>query len=184
MNTSRVALNCLFSSPTGPRQTGPRKAWWPQCTRTPKRSGRLATASSAWPNRHGMAQLQSPANRAGEIDGGVLRVHGDVQPAARRRLGMAAQRSELLELAMATELPRRALVFTKRMLRCMRVHAFAPPVRPLPQNGPCTRHCVVVLCSAAAIGLCRTDTSDGVRRRGAPRWPRRRRAPAAAKRAG
>jgi hypothetical protein len=94
------------------------------------------------------------------MDGGVRRVHGDVQPAACRLLGMAAQRSELLELAIATELPRRALVCTKRMLRCMRVHAFAPPLRPLPQNGPRTRRCVVVLCSAAAFGLCRTATSD------------------------
>jgi hypothetical protein len=41
------------------------------------------------------------------------------------------------------------------------------------QNGPCTSHCVVARCCAAGLGLCRSATSAGVRRGGAPRWPRR-----------
>ncbi len=44
------------------------------------------------------------------------------------------------------------------------------------------RHCVVVDCITAAVGLCRTTTSAGVRRGGAPRWPRQSRAPTGAKR--
>ena len=121
------------------------------------------------PNRNGMAQLQSPAKRAAEMDGSVRRVHGDVRPAARR---------SGLNYGMATTLRQRGFVCTRwAVVRVQEAPTRAPPTSTRPAHAtawPCF----------AAVGLCRATTSDGVRRGDAPRWPRRRRAPAAAKRAG
>ena len=84
----------------------------------------------------------------------------------------------VLDFGMATKVPGRALVVHQSAV--VRVQEGA--AREInTENGQCTRHCVVVRCIAAAVRLCRTTPSDGVRRACAPRWPRRSRAPAGGK---
>ncbi len=162
--------------PTGtPAELGSRSA------RTAERSGRLATASSACPTRTGWQNCKARQRR---LPGKKIASCGmctETRSPAARAFGAAA--------CWTTAWQRRCLDGP------FGAHWCAPGggcsgargltlVRPLRQNGPCTRRCEVVLCSAAAVGLCRATTSDGVRRGGAPRWPRQPPAPAGAKRAG
>ncbi len=79
----------LFSA-TGP----PSQAWWPQRTRTAKRSGRLATASSACQTKTGWQNCKARQDGSTGKDRSVRRLYGAVQPAARRSvLGKARQQS-------------------------------------------------------------------------------------------
>ncbi len=77
---------------------------------------------------------------------------------------------------MATALRQRGFVCTRWAV--VRVQQSANPCAPY--INPARTRATAWSCFAA-VGLCRTDTSDGVRRGGAPRWPRRPPAPAAAK---
>ena len=56
------------------------------------------------PKPNGVVKLQSPENKLGKKDGGVRRVHGDVQPA----LNASVRYGEVLKYGMATALPGRA----------------------------------------------------------------------------
>ena len=123
--------------------------------------------------------LKWPRLRGGGEDRGVRHVHRDIQPAA----SGSVQQAACWTMAWQRRCLDGPLVCTRRRL-LVGARGYAPPVRPVPQKSPCARHCVDVLCSVAAVGLCRATTSDGVRRAGAPRWLRRPPAPADAKRAG
>ncbi len=93
---------------------------------------------------------------------------------------MAWQRTRARRIhGMATALRQRGFVCTRWAV--VRVQEGA--IQCAPYVNPARTRAAAWPCFAAG-GLCRTDASDGVRRGGAPRWPRRRRAPAAAKRAG
>ena len=158
----------------------PHRTWWLQCARTAKRSGRLATASSACHTelhiRNCKARPRGLQGKKGSRRSAML--HGDIQPAP----NASVPHGGVLDDGMATALPGRAHWCApgggcQGASWCL--HATTTG------NGPCIRHCVVARCSAAIVGLCRsTATSDGVRNGGAPRWPRRPPAPAGAKRAG
>ncbi len=120
----------LWSTPRVPRRT-----WWPQCRRTAKRSGRLATASSAC---HTELDIRNCKARPRGLQGkrGLRRsamLHGDIQPAPNASVPYGG----VLDYGMAAELPGRAH-------RCAPgggcqsaswcLHASTTG------NGPCTRH--------------------------------------------
>jgi hypothetical protein len=77
-------------------QEYPRQTWRPQCPRTAKRSGRLATASSACQTERDI-QTAKPGKQARKTIAAGGNLHGDMQPAARR---------SALDYGMATALPR------------------------------------------------------------------------------
>ncbi len=176
----------MFSIPRVPRRT------WLAAVQ----ASALPIAAAGWPRRprpatpNGMAKLQRPAKTAPErgyhnfadLIGARGGGRGRGQIAA---CGMCTRHKAYSPPRVAAFSRRRAGVWhgsdaawtgpwvctRRRLLGCKRM----PPVRQVP------RHCVVVLWSAAAVGLCRATTSDGVRNGNAPRYPRRPLAPAGAK---
>jgi hypothetical protein len=86
-------------------------------------------------------------------------LHGDIQPAQNASVPYGG----VQDYGMAAKLPGRALGVHQTAVA--KVHEGASHATTT-GNGPCMRHCVDVLCSVAAVGLCRATTGDGVRRGG------------------
>ena len=120
-----------------------------------------------------------PGKRAGEKDGSVRRVHGDVRPAARR---------SVLNYGMAATLRQRGFVCTRwAVVRVQEGPTRAPPTTR-PAHASLRGRAVQCDCCLWVVSRGhqrrRAATSDGVRHGDAPRWPWRSPAPAGAKRAG
>jgi hypothetical protein len=197
------------------------QAWCQQCTRTAKRTGRLATASSACQNRTGhrncKARREGPSGpvlgsarlgkkplrrwarqvrientakgrggrRARGKDGSAPEGRGVRARCVRRRAAHREWQCSVRRRAgrwngneAAWTGPWRARDGSCQGARgCLR----APTTAKRPLERVTAWSCVAV---RLILGLCRTASSDGVWRGGAPRWPRRPRAPAGANRAG
>ena len=89
----------MFSIPRVPRRT------WLAAVHAHRQAQRqVGHGFLGLPKPNGVVKLQSPENKLGKKDGGVRRVHGDVQPA----LNASVRYGEVLKYGMATALPGRA----------------------------------------------------------------------------